>query len=345
MASEADIKRMLSGRYREDLRRRQAQENKRREQAEKEERKELDPNKTKATFLRPQDLQDGEYDLKRSLRTTLGIGEKDMPREITRDDIVAFAHNINVIKERYVKGITARDVIDFSHPDDIKRANEQIKFAAPVSRKAGIVQFMTNAGPQSKKVNHYVRVEFLNFDSVVTNPDKQGKTTIKNRLADGKLRFECDCERHTYWYRYMATIGGYSIGRKEPGFPKVRNPKLYGVACKHVLRVMQFIRSASSQQYLVMAVEKDRKNLLGKAYVHSEKAIKDQLSQQQASLGSKRSEIVPKANKTMTEMMQRSAQRAAKKHGLQIPMSHIMRLHKDGKIPDDLLALIRGGLR
>lgn len=343
MASEAEIEQMLSGRYREDLRRRQTQENRRREQAEAEREEPNSKKGSKPTFLRPSDLEEGEYDLKRALRTTLGIGAREIPRLITRDDILAFAHNISVIKERYQKGITARDVIDFSHTDDIKRANEQIKLVAPVSRKAGIVQFMTNAGPASKRVNHFVRVEFLSFESVVTNPDKQGKTTIKNRLADGKLKFECDCERHTYWYRYMATIGGYNVGRPEPGFPKIRNPKLYGVACKHVLRVMHFIRSSPSQQYLLKEVEKDRKTLLGKGYTHTEKSIKDQLAQQVASVGSKRSEIVPKANKTMSDMMQRAAQQAARRQGQQVPMSHILQLHKLGLLSDQQLRLIRGG--
>lgn len=341
MPSQTDIQNMASGRYRQELKQRQAQQNRQREQAEQERNQKNAPKGSRPTFLRPQDLQDGEYDLRRTLHTTLGMKEGDIPRPITRDDILAFANNVKVIKERYSKGITARDVIDFSNQEDIARANKQIHLVAPVGRKAGIVQFITNSGPDSNVVNHHVRVEFLSFESVVTNPDKQGKTTIKNRLANGKLRFECDCGRHSFWLRYIATIGGYNLGKPESAFPKYKNPELRGVACKHVLRVMHYIRSIESQKYLLTAVEKDRKSYLGKSHVHSEKSINNQLNQQAANAGSKRNEIVPKPNKTITETMQRSAQQAARRLAQNIPMSHIMQLHSKGLLTDEQVRLLR----
>ncbi|PAM62177.1 hypothetical protein CEJ56_19960, partial [Acinetobacter baumannii] len=88
----------------------------------------------------------------------------------------------------------------------------------------------------------------------------------KNRLAKGKMRVQWDCERHTCWYRYMATIGGYNLGRDEGGFPEIRSPHLSGVACKHVVRGGKWISSPAGIAYLKTEVETDRKKQVGARY-------------------------------------------------------------------------------
>lgn len=65
-------------------------------------------------------------------------------------------------------------------------------------------------------------------------------------MRRGHLSFDCDCERHRYFFRYIATIGGFNAGRDETGYPKIRNPGLKGVACKHVLRVMAELQSSAA---------------------------------------------------------------------------------------------------
>lgn len=290
------LKAMQSGRYRSDMLARQARDRAQRAEAEKEIEVVDGVKKPTPRFLRPSDLEGkdgGNYDLKRALYTTLNIKEGEQPRKITRDDIIAFQENIRILADKYTKGITARVVINLSHNDDIVRANKEIPLAAPVSRAAGLVHFITNAAKGSKDPNHHVNVEFMNFSSVVSDIEKQTTTTIKNRLSEGKIKFECDCGRHKYWYRYMATIGGYGLGRQESGFPKLRNPNLMGVACKHVLRVMQFILSASGQAYLKASVEKDRTKQHGQRYAQTNKQITEELNNQLNRVSSPLVEIVP----------------------------------------------------
>ena len=65
-------------------------------------------------------------------------------------------------------------------------------------------------------------------------------------MRKGGRKFDCSCDRHRYFLRYVATIGGFNAGRDETGFPKIRNPGLKGVACKHVLRVMAELESSNS---------------------------------------------------------------------------------------------------
>lgn len=307
---------LQDGRLRRDLQGRRSEDNKQRAFAEREiEYDDRGRKIPRPMFLRPEDIAKGkEYDVEKVLFTTLGQQKGDRPRRITTDDILAFQDNILLLKDQYKKGITVQNIINLSLQDDIDRANEQIYLAVPISRKSGLVHFLTNAGPNSKVQNHHVEVEFSNFNLVVFDIKKEAISTVKNRLANGKIRFECDCERHTFWYRYMATIGGYGLGRHEGGFPKVRNPHLSGVACKHVLRVAKWITSPAGIQYLKKQVEADRKKQVGARYKLSDAQIQEQINQQVKDLESGMSKpIVGNIHKAEQEMMRR-AEKVAKKH-------------------------------
>jgi hypothetical protein len=199
------------------------------------------------TILRPNEVS-GEYDAGRLLLTTLG----GTVRSITLEDMRAFQANVQQLKKKFKGGITAQSVIDLALDADKTRANKQINMAVPASIMGGKVHFLTNAGPDSNVSRHHVHVEFLDFDAAVgaspNDPKKLGKL-----VAGGRLRFDCDCGRHTFWYRYIATIGRYNTGRPETGYPKIKNPNLKGVACKHVLRTMHVILKDSSVQLKLAA--------------------------------------------------------------------------------------------
>lgn len=207
------------------------------------------------TILNPDELA-GYYDASRLLFTTMG----GQVRPITADDLQQFAHNARQLGKKYRGGITPKQVIDLSLADDRQRANEQIRTVMPVSNKAGVVHFQTNAGPDSNVQRHHVYVELLNFNAAVASPKPADK--IVRELLKGPVRFDCDCGRHTFWFRYIATIGRYNYGRNETGYPKIRNPKLHGVACKHVLRVMGLLaQSPTFRGYTQRMIEAARFNL------------------------------------------------------------------------------------
>ncbi len=307
---------LTNGSLRRDLQGRRGADNQQRKLAEREiEYDDRGRKIPRPMFLRPEDIAKGkDYDVEKVLFTTLGQQKGDRPRRITRDDILAFQDNILLLKDQYKKGITIQNIVNLSLQDDIDRANEQIHMAVPLSRKSGLVHFLTNAGPNSKVQNHHVEVEFSNFNSVVFDIKKEAISTVKNRIANGKIKFECDCERHTFWFRYMATIGGYGLGRQEGGFPKVRNPHLSGVACKHVLRVVHWILSPAGIQYLKKQVEVERTKQVGARYKQSDAKVKDQLNQQMTDLESgKAKPITPNIQKAEQEMMRR-ANKVAKKY-------------------------------
>lgn len=88
-----------------------------------------------------------------------------------------------------------------------------------------------------------VVIEFMNFDACVVSP-VEPKNIVKQMLA-GPIKIDCNCEDWRYRLRYIATKGKYAAGPWfESGFPKITNPLLHGVGCKHVLRVATLINAS-----------------------------------------------------------------------------------------------------
>ena len=238
-----------------------------RKEAEQRAQHDLDRRKAATTILTPDEVS-GVYDAGRLLTTSLR-GEL---RPITLADIRAFQQNVSNFKKlhqvkkrgkpaQFVGGITAQHVIDLALWIDKKRANEQIRTSVPVGVKANVFHFVTNAGPDSDALRHHVHVEFIDFEQAVGASSLDARKTGK-QIANGRLKFDCDCGRHTFFFRYLATIGEYNYGRSETGYPKIRNPKLVGVACKHVLRTMHNIqKDPAIHKRLYQQVLKQRETL------------------------------------------------------------------------------------
>lgn len=242
-------------------------------------------------ILNPKDMQ-GDYDAARLLTTTLGTHD-GRPRPLTADDLAAFRQNARALGQRFKGGITARQIIDMSLAIDRKRAREEITMAVPASARGAKdssrkvdrleVRFITNASKKYGATRHHVMVEFLGYSTAVAS-GAMSATKAASLMRKQGLRFDCDCGRHQYWYRYIATVGNYNAGRAETGYPKVRNPGLTGVACKHILRVMAEVEGAGLvQSFLARAIEKGRASEDGSGSIRTSQAEADKQAAKQAS--------------------------------------------------------------
>ena len=266
---------LLKGAHGKQHKQREKEARSQRKWAEEERDSKDDKKGCKPTFMRPSDIA-GYFDFKRALRTTLGMPE-GQTRIMTSADLQAFTENVKQMQTAYKGGITVDQVISLSLQDDIDRANKQIHTAMAQSRKNDTVKFITNASRESKVTHHYVHVQFQAFNELVFHPDRVRTTTVQNRLSKGKVKFECDCGRFQFWFRYLNTVADTVLGRKEGGFPKIRNPGLSGVACKHILRVMHWIKSPVGRQYLTMALEKERTRQVGAGHRSSKNELSRKL--------------------------------------------------------------------
>lgn len=249
--------------------------------------------KSDSIILTKEDVRGEKWDAGRILETTLG----GVRRQITSGDLAVYRKNIQTVGQLYSKGITARQIIGLAHgrplanvkgESDIDRANQEIQMAVPISvvlKLEGVnrvveLRMITNSGPKSRISRHYVIIRFNNFKNILTSLASSTDSDIQNldflvgKMVEGYLSFDCDCGRHRYWYRYISTIGGFNAGREEYGYPKIRNPYLKGVACKHVLRVMSELKSVAIKKYLVIFLEKTRKS--------SDFSVKHQTTQSEA---------------------------------------------------------------
>jgi hypothetical protein len=208
----------------------------------------------------------GEYDFSRRLMTTLG-GEA---RVITLEDLRQFSHITKQQTAKFNKGITAKGIIDFSLKVDRERANDEIKTAIPIAHQKGQIRFMTNAGPNSDRNRHYVIIDLVNWNPVLASGIKVEKTG--QELSKSPLRISCTCGRWRYWLAFLATKGNYNSGLEEHAFPKIRNPGLSGIACKHILRVVGMIhQSPYIKQYMANMVRKAREKVEVDAKLNYEK--------------------------------------------------------------------------
>lgn len=248
-------------------------------------------NAPKSVILNANDVT-GEYDAYRALKTTLGGGGKV---EITIDHIKAFQHNIRMVKKNFTSGIRARQVIDLSLKDDVKRSNEQIRMAVPVTagKEPGtgggaLVRFMTNAGGTTENVtHHHVLVNFMDFSKIASSGAHGDARKSAEKLRKQPLKIECTCGRWRFWLRYIATIGGFNAGRDETGFPKIRNPGLSGVACKHILRVMHEVESSPSVlAFLERLIKKARERDDNKVNIRNSQKDAEAQAKEQAENGS-----------------------------------------------------------
>lgn len=194
------------------------------------------------------------------LMTTLG----GKPRAITTEDLKTFKRAVEKLQaeRKHIGGILAREVIAQSTPDDLARSKGEIAHAVPFRFANGAVSFQTSASGKYDATRHIVQVELTGWAQAVGSPSTP--IAAAKVAADQPLRFQCDCGRHTFFYRYIATIGGWNHGRVENGFPKIRNPTLTGVACKHTLRVMVELAGAGVRGQIARAIQQERQRLAGK---------------------------------------------------------------------------------
>jgi hypothetical protein len=249
------------------------------------------------------------------LELTFGRDKRGITDQLTPDDIRQFERNIAVAAENFQGGITPQQVIDWSRQIDRDRANEQIHLAFIAKRDGDLLRFTTNAGPNSQDTFHVVKVQLLGYNSMLTGQREKGIRSIKEHVTGGKIRFTCDCGRHRYYYNYLSGLGNYHLGEKEIRYPKITNPDLGGIACKHVLRVMQVLTSATTAQYLLGQIRQDRArvdNNKAEADTRTKTQMHQDIERQTQQADYKRNQVLTQEQRPgFREKMKREAQRAA----------------------------------
>lgn len=195
------------------------------------------------------------------------LGQKEDGTPFTRADLLALEKRRRQFQKQYdskTAGITLAQIIAGSREIDIKRANNQvsdgtgIRQAAIVAIQSNVVTYRVKASDAHGYEAHQVKLRFEEWDDALMNahPDK-GYAKAAKAALNGRISIACDCGRHQYWYRYLATVGNYCLAPPKEFSPaKIRNPQMTGVACKHVLHVLNKSATAAFQKLFITAMER-----------------------------------------------------------------------------------------
>jgi hypothetical protein len=185
-------------------------------------------------------------------------------KAFTRDDLVKFGKATKDAKQKYgfnKRGVPVKQLIASSLTADIMRAKQQIRTATLYrlfnSKDGMILHFRVTASKNSRLQHHQVKIRLDEWSNWITST--KSYKTIVNKILSGRISFECDCGRHQYWYRYIATVGGFAIKPLEYAYPKIRNPRLTGCCCKHVLKAFSVLQGPVVSRMVEKEVEKQAK--------------------------------------------------------------------------------------
>ena len=160
-------------------------------------------------------------------------------------------------------GIPITQAIAKSDIED-KRLAKRVASATLYKLTDNILDFRVTASGDTPNAPSYykVRVRLEDWKSEIAKVKGKDYLTAAQKATMGYVSFDCNCGRYIYWYQYLATIGNFDIAPGETVFPKIRNKRLKGICCKHILKALMTVQSSIIQSRVAksmqaMAVDKD----------------------------------------------------------------------------------------
>jgi len=215
-------------------------------------------------------------------KLVLAVGYKGETKAYSLTQLNDMAKQIDRSEGRFQAdrgGILVADVLNHSVPDDLQRA-KGIGAATLYKFTENMLSFRVQAsGDTLNAPSHYqVRVRLEDWGRAVRKGEGGKYLLAAKQATTGRVSFDCNCGRYIYWFHYLASIGGFDIEPHEDVFPKIRNPRLKGCACKHVLKTMLVMNSMAVQMKISAVMEDTAKkhgfSEAGRGKYLSEKDIK-----------------------------------------------------------------------
>jgi hypothetical protein len=188
-------------------------------------------------------------------KLVLDLGSQGGKVSYTLADLNKMAKAMEKAEGKFVestRGVSAEDLIRSSRKIDIERA-KKITNSTLYKFDGSIMLF--RATSQNDNGYHQVKIRIEDWEHEVRAGKGDTYLPAAASAARGRISFDCDCGRHQYWYRYLATIGGFALDPKEFAFPKIRNPKLQGCCCKHVIKTLAVMQTSFVQSRIALEMK------------------------------------------------------------------------------------------
>jgi len=160
---------------------------------------------------------------------------------------------MKIYKNFYKDGISVKTALSHSLKIDVERARTQLRAVYITNVHTGIFKFRVKSSGLYDKDSYEVH---LSWDISKMSKEQD----VSKLFWNAPIKFQCTCERHTYWYRYLWTVVGGSIGLQETRYPKVRNKMLKGMLCKHGIKVMETIKRTPFQKTFERYINNQKDN-------------------------------------------------------------------------------------
>jgi hypothetical protein len=140
---------------------------------------------------------------------------------------------------------------------DFRKASAEVGPAVLYKIDGGMLHFRVTASGKTKYSHYDVRIRLEEWEKYMRGSDSY--TLAAGKAAAGRVSIDCTCGRHQYWFRYLATVGGFALDPFEHSFPKIRNPRLIGAICKHTVKALLVLQSPVIHVKLAKAMEDQAK--------------------------------------------------------------------------------------
>lgn len=146
------------------------------------------------------------------------------------------------LNEETYKGLI-RDVTNNNVPGEIVHNLPHrdwaplIKYVRYFDRDQGFFKFYV----PNKYNGWFTYVQFTDWNEVVRDTSYNVNDSSRLLLWGGNLKLHCPCPSYRYWgYQYILTQKDAAIIPEER-YPRIRNPQLKGVCCKHLRRTLKVL--------------------------------------------------------------------------------------------------------
>ena len=148
----------------------------------------------------------------------------------------------------YHNNLTVANAYEYTDPERIKRAKEQLRVYFLNSFSRGVFHFVVkSSGLTPQNESYFVKLQFKELTPDNPHLDTDIKT-LTMLLNNTRIGIECSCEdfqyRFRYWITQMKALPKGAI--KEFRYPKITNPNgEHQFLCKHIVLVLNAIQKPS----------------------------------------------------------------------------------------------------
>lgn len=201
---------------------------------------------TLGAYLTPEILaRRQELTLKGRVKLVLDYGYQGEKKEYSLGELNQMAKALDRADNKFqsnVKGVPARELIRRALPRDKQRVKD-IAAATLYSFEGNTLNFrVTASGETPNAPSHYkVRIRLEEWNEKAMRTEGANWRSKSQQACFGNVSIDCNCGGYQFPYRYLATIGGFAI-TPEHVFPKIKNPRLKGCCCKHILKTLTIMQ-------------------------------------------------------------------------------------------------------